>query len=222
MEPELQAEIRRRGISRLCHFTPITNLPSIFGRGGVHSVLQARELGIPLRLMDGERSDGRLGHVSLSIQFPNAFLMRNYGHVRIPDHPKERWIPTAVLDIGPTSVDWTHALFSPVNASTASGAHQGSSTAQFRELFAREVPNRKSPTRSQRHPPSCPTDLQAEVMVAGGVPVQAIRRVFVERERDEREVRAMRPPVSVVRWPEIFRPESLSAAIRRGELLTPP
>ncbi len=218
----IRDEIQRRGVSRLCHFTPIANLPSIFGRGGVHSVVQARELEISLRRMDAGRWDGQLGHVSLSVQFPNAFLMRRYGHVPIPGRLTERWEPTAVLEIEPNSVDWTNALFSPVNAATASGEYLGASAAHFRSLFARAVPNPSCPPRQQHHPPSCPTDLQAEVMIPGGVPVEAIRRVFVERELDEQDVRAMRLPVPVTRWPAIFYPDRLSASIRRGEPPTPP
>ncbi len=215
--PGIRDELQSRGVSRLCHFTPIANLPSIFGRGGIHSVAQARERDVPLRPMDAGRWDGQLGHVSASIEFPNAFLMRRYGHVPIPGRPRERWVPTAVLDIEPFSIDWTNVLFSPVNAATASGDYLGSSVAHFRSLFDSAVPNPNCPPRQQRHTRSCPTDLQAEVMIAGGVPVEAIRRVFVERELDEEDVRAMRLPVPVARWPAIFYPDALSASIRRGE-----
>ena len=214
---EIPSELQQRGVSRLCHFTPIANLPSIFGRGGIHSVLQARERDIPLRQMDAGRWDGQLGHVSLSVQYPNAFLMRRYGHVSIPARPSERWVPTAVLDIDPSGLSWSDALFSPVNAATASGDHLGSSIQHLRSMFAPEVPNPNCPPRGQRHPLSCPTDLQAEVMIYGGVPIAAIRRVFVERASDERDARTMRLPVPVTRWPAIFHPDYLSESIRRGD-----
>lgn len=219
---EIHREMERRGVSRLCHFTPIANLPSIFGRGGIHSILQAREQNISLRQMDAGRWDGQLGHVSLSLEFPNAFLMRRYGHVPMPDRPSERWVPTAVLEIDPISVDWTNALCSPVNAATARGALLGPVTAHLRTLFDREVPNELCPPRSSRHPAACPTDLQAEVMISGGVLLESIRRIFVEREIDEHDVRTMGLPVPVDRWPAIFSPDSLSAAIRGGKPPRPP
>lgn len=222
MNSVIRRELELRGISRLCHFTPITNLPSIFGRGGLHSVLQARDRDISLRPMDVGRWDGQLGHVSLSIEYPNAFLMRRYGHVPIPERPLGRWVPTAVLDIEPDAIDWTNALFSPVNAATASGLYLGSGAPHLRSLFARDVPNPNCPPRRQNHPRFCPTDLQAEVMISGGVPMEAIRCVFVERDRDEHDVRAMRIPVPVARWPAIFHPDTLSASIRRGDPPTPP
>ncbi|MYF81582.1 MAG: DUF4433 domain-containing protein [Chloroflexi bacterium] len=214
---EILQELERRGVSRLCHFTLISNLPSIFGLGGVQSVFQARQQNLVLTRMDQGRWDRQLGHVSLSIEYPNAFLMRRYGHVPVPNRPDERWKPLAVLDIDPRAINWRTALFSPVNAATAGGDYLGSHIHHLQSLFAPMVPNPNCPTRSQRHPLSCPTDMQAEVMIYGGVPLAAIRRVFVERTRDERDAQNMRLPVPVARWPAIFHPDHLSGSIRRGE-----
>ena len=216
MEPALQAEFRRRSISRLCHFTPIVNLPSIFDHGSILSVEQARAISVPLRRIDHSRWDGELHHVSLSVEYPNTYLMRTYGHVAPPDRPNDRRVPTAVLDVDPLAVEWTKALFSPVNAAAGGGRFLGAGLAHFRSLFDREVPNLNVPPRGAQHPASCPTDLQAEVMLAGEVPTSAVRRIFVERNKDVHDVRAMGLPVPVSRWPAIFYPESLSASIRRG------
>lgn len=208
--------MKGRGIRRLCHFTPIENLPSVFSRGGVYSVESARRSAISLRRMDRSRRDGKLDHVSLSLEYPNAFLMRSYGHVAVPNRPSERHVPIAVLDIDPYVLDWTDAQYSPTNAAAGSGEYLETGIEHFRTLFAKTAPNPKCPPRSDEHPRSCPTDIQAEVMIAREIAATAIRGIYVERQVDVLRVTEMGLPAPVVAWPIIFDSDGLSTAIAEG------
>ena len=74
----IKTEAERRGITRLCHFTPSRNLAHI--ASDPKGILASRHLlddeKIVFNPTDRERLDGHKGHVCCSIQYPNAWYFR--------------------------------------------------------------------------------------------------------------------------------------------------
>jgi hypothetical protein len=217
----LEARVRERGISRLCHFTRSVTLPLIVERG---------EIAATSRLMQDERAtcypnddqrlDGHRTRVSCSIQYPNIWLLRKLQN----RHPHvQDWI---VLTIDPDSLWHDGTLFCPVNAATAWGKYIGTGLEAFDALFSASTPGRFS--RSPNHLASCPTDNQAEVLVAGGVPLDHVRCIVVpteaqaQRERGRLQGKELRTAgFGIAVCPEFFSPSTLWGRIGSGEETDP-
>ena len=128
------AELNRRGVEHLCHFTNVHNIESILGLG----ILPRRHLernGIPFKHSDSLRKDGRLSYSSLSISRPNLSMM----HSKITD--KGRLASWAVFLIAANTLAQDGALFFPSNAS--SGRYVGEPAEGFQgfESFVKSLPN---------------------------------------------------------------------------------
>jgi hypothetical protein len=99
---KIKIEVQRRGIARLCHFTPSRNLGHILS--GTVGVLATERLEKDERHIftptDLERLDRHKGHISCSIEYPNAWyfdkarardiLFRDWVILFI--HPKYLWM----------------------------------------------------------------------------------------------------------------------------------
>src|SRR6266436_2579224 len=75
MNASIKAEAQRRGISRLCHFTPSRNLGQILiGNVGILATQKLRddERGV-YAPTDLERLDGFADHICCTIEYPNAW-----------------------------------------------------------------------------------------------------------------------------------------------------
>ena len=76
---EIKNEVQKRGIERLCHFTPSRNLVHIIEdpRGilsSQHLTLDENKVFNPT---DSNRMDGYSNHVCCSIQYPNAWYFKS-------------------------------------------------------------------------------------------------------------------------------------------------
>jgi hypothetical protein len=158
----IRAIAKRRGITKLYHFTPLDNVASIL-RNGLASQSLLRHHDIPFLAPDRQRLDNRLDALSLSIHSVNKALLIAYVARSGGD-----W---AILEID-ASVLWTHACrFCWTNAASSQlTAHRGflGGTWAFERMF-QDRPVSTVDLRSQREVYSRldnqPTDMQAEVQV---------------------------------------------------------
>ena len=109
----INVEARRRNITRLCHFTSIESLPGILADRNIWSVKRATQYGCQMARNDTKRHDNRLNHISVSVQYPNLYLLDSYRRTGT-----RGWV-ILLLDSGLLSR--CNTLFCPVNAATKSG-----------------------------------------------------------------------------------------------------
>jgi hypothetical protein len=197
-----------RKVTRLTHFTPLPNLPSILQRG-LYPATDFRELPEqPLR-NDMERYDQRLDHVSLSVSHPNDQLfMKWYAYV----HKDYTWV---VLSVDP-AVLWEL----PCSMFFANAAKDGGRTpvteseqplaSDFEKLFV-ELPD--GPIRSELGlTPMDTTSPQAEVMIRAKIAPRYIMSIAARSDADLGKVseligaRENGPPLLLERWLFDMRP----------------
>jgi hypothetical protein len=151
MSDAIKAEVLRRGIARLCHFTPSRNLGQILsGNSGVlaTSKLKEDERNI-FAPTDLERLDGHTRHISCSIEYPNAWY---FDKARSRELLFRDW---AIVFIASTYLWKKETLFCPRNAA-----------ASF--AYGRKY------SRSSLTPDYCVTDEQAEVLIAEEIALEDI------------------------------------------------
>ncbi len=175
---DFEAEIQRRGITHLCHFTKSSNLPFILGdgkfeRNGILSTDYIRQSDY-LEELDKNRLDGHTDYVCCSVQKPNSKYM-DRREIESEDDLFHQWV---VLYIDPSVIDET-SLFSPVNAATARGRNLASGIDAFKNMFADEFEYlRKSSIHSETRDPNSPLNLttnnQAEVLIKDKIPKDKI------------------------------------------------
>lgn len=217
----IRSEARRRGITRLCHFTPSRNLGHIVrGHRGVlatHYLEQDEEA--VLNPTDLDRFDGYPDHVCCSIQYPNSWYFKD---ARAKEQVFLDWV---VLLIKPYYLWQIGSKFSPRNAAAQHGELVSEGPAAFMSMFAPTIDGAGGHTftRGPDHPSYLPTDEQAEVLIPDQVHRQDVMAVAVfDDAQAKREVAALRlqdqepPPMLIV--PEFYRPRVLSARLRAGRV----
>jgi hypothetical protein len=172
MSDAIKADVLRRGIARLCHFTPSRNLGQILsGNSGVlaTSKLKEDERNI-FAPTDLERLDGHTRHISCSIEYPNAWY---FDKARSRELLFRDW---AIVFIAPTYLWKKETLFCPRNAAASFGREVGSGERAFMRLFAPEVVGAygRKYSRSSLTPDYCVTDEQAEVLIAEEIALEDI------------------------------------------------
>jgi hypothetical protein len=218
---DIREEVEKRGITRLCHFTPSRNLLHI--AAGKTGILATAKLGQEERSVlnstDLERFDGHTGHICCSVEYPNAwyFDRARSGAVLFRD-----WV---VLLIKPHYLWASGTLFSPRNAAAARGAYLREEIEGFRSMFADRVSGAygKIRIRGETHLSCSPTDDQAEVLVPDLIQLSDIIAVAVKSEEQaavERvRLRVCQIPTSLFEFmviPSLFDKYALSSAIRSG------
>lgn len=215
----IQDRAKRRGITRLCHFTPSRNLLHIANdpKGIVASRhLQDAEAAI-FNPTDKERLDGYVDHVCCSIQYPNAW---NFKKARKDERLFLDWV---VLFIDARYLWQAGAKFCQRNAAAGHGKFVRSGVAAFEALFADTVEGRDTYRRGPRHPDFLPTDEQAEVLVPDRIGRDDVNAVVVRDDAQAKRVAArlkqlgLAVPCLVV-VPEFFDPHALSEGLRSGRL----
>ena len=195
---------KRNGIRRLCHFTRISSL-----RGMVtdRCIKPSNELR-PEQVNDGERYDQLRDHVCCSVMFPNVFLLNEYAR-DVSD-----W---CVLLLGRSLIGQPGVLFCPVNAATKFGEFVMPGLAGLESLYGDEVRlGNRHWRRGPRQPKSVPTDNQAEVLIPGRVPLDAVDEIVVASDIAGSQVRgilrdwplALGPPPERRTEPRMFRKEA--------------
>jgi hypothetical protein len=210
---------KRKGITRLCHFTPSRNLVHI--ATDPRGLLSSRHLGVDERAVfnptDIERLDGYTDHICCSIQYPNAWYFKK---AREKDRIFSDWV---VLLIKPYHL-WMHGTkFCPRNAAACYGGQVGVGAEAFEAIFAPRVSGAydKTFTRSSTHPTWLPTDDQAEVLIPDQVAREDVIGIAVmDESQAKREIARLeqlkeRVP-RVVIASDFFNPRWLSSQLRRG------
>ena len=210
----------RRGITRLCHFTPSRNLAHIANdrRGILSSRHLTEDERSVLNPTDARRLDGFPGHVCCSVQYPNAWYFRT---ARGQQRLFRDWV---VLLVRPHYLWRPGTKFCPRNAAAQHGRLVEEGSEAFEGLFADTVEGARAIYRRQpNHPYFLPTDEQAEVLVPDRIHRKDIAGIGVQDDaqaaREASRLRIMgkkHPPFVIV--PEFFSPEALSRQLRAGTI----
>ena len=222
-EEEAIAEfLRRRGVRRLCHFTPSRNLPHMLRDGLIRST---KDLSEDVRAVysptDLARFDGFPDHICCTIEYPNAYYWnktKDQGEARLfPD-----WV---VLLLDPDVAARPDTHFCTGNASRGSGSTARSGLSGLKRLYAQSVDGSqgRSFSRCDSHLDECPTDMQAELLVEAPIAFSAVQAVVVSSE-DQAATEVARLsqaslPIGSVRWmvaPTFFHAYQLTGAIKGG------
>lgn len=217
----IRREAERRGITRLCHFTPSRNLVHIVG--GPTGILATGHLNADERIVytptDLQRLDGYPDYISCSIEYPNSWYLDT---ARSQDVLFKDWV---VLLIHPRFLWMPGTLFCEHNAAGNRGRDVRGGQAAFSALFADSVVGSKSRTftRSAKHLVCWPTDDQAEVLVPDRIDPSDILGIVVSNETQAKNeaVRFSYLGVLPDRFPIIICPtfynkRHLSNALRSG------
>ena len=219
MIASIRNEATRRGITRLCHFTPSRNLGHIAEdpRGILASRHLAEDQKAVFNPTDSERLDGFPDHVCCSIQYPNAWYFRIS---RDQERLFKDWV---VLLIAPHYLWHTGTKFCPRNAAAEHGRLVGDGADAFEGLFAETVEGQRTFRRAPRHRASLPTDEQAEVLIPDRVERRDVIGIAVrdeaqaKRELARLELLGRRSPPLVIA-PDFFEPRRLSGLLRAGRI----
>ncbi len=214
--------IAKRGITRLCHFTPSRNLQHIAaGKVGVLSTanLSKAERGT-FNPTDLARLDGRTTHICCSIEYPNAWYFdKARGNEKLfPD-----WV---VLLIKPDYLLVETTLFCPRNAAAHGGRNILQGQDGFEAMYADRIKGAydKTFSRATTHLSPCPTDQQAEVLIFDRINMADIIGVAVQNE-DQAKTEKVRLKINnidpesfkFVIAPDLFNKYALSNLITSGK-----
>jgi hypothetical protein len=223
MEPPSAAQIHELEVTRLCHLTPSQNLVHIASDNGILATqVLASDTSASFTAQDKNRLDGRPEHISCSIQYPNGYYYRSK---RNPIGEAANFPDWVVLGIDPACMLRPETLFCQGNAAGGSGAFLAEGAGGLASIYADKVEDSVGRTfwRGPEHLKSCPTNLQAEVMIFRHIPLTEITSVFVADESQARREYARLKMIGVdpsrfryVIAPEFFDVDQLSANIRTG------
>jgi hypothetical protein len=225
MSAGIKAEVQKRGITRLCHFTPSRNLAQILaGNTGILATknLQGSERAVytPTDLL---RLDGHLGHICCSIEYPNAWYFEK---ARLKEMLFKDWV---VIFISPKYLWSTEAKFCPRNAAAAGGAYIGAGEAAFKNMFKNTVSGASGNTysRTAKTLPFCTTDEQAEILIPDVISLSDILGFAVRNETQAKNELArlkllgipqtMVDNLSIVIAPMLFDKYALSSTLKAGK-----
>lgn len=162
-------------LTRLTHFTPAINLPSILSDGEIRSVAHlAADVRACYRQTDLARLDGYPDRVCCSLQYPNGFYF-DIARVKQAFRNFPDWI-CLLLDKRAASVEGT--LFCPRNAA-ASTSWPKPGVQALDACYAASVAGQggMARTRGPLHDPASPTDVQAEVLLPAPVPLSVVHAI---------------------------------------------
>jgi hypothetical protein len=213
----IQVSSRSRGITRLCHVTRSMSLPFIIDKGGLIAAGRLEEEQGAVCYPNGNRpADRPKTHISCSIQYPNVWYLRA---IQAREPLFKDWL---VLLIDPDPLWWDGSLFCPANAATGGGSYVGAGIDTFESMFE-TFPTASRMSRGLTHLASCPTDNQAEILVADRIPLKHVQCVVTpdqaQADRERWRMREMNLPtsgLSLAVCPEFFDPRTLSGRIASG------
>ena len=204
-EPKkIRAEIQRRNITRVCHFTRLENIRSIHD----HGILSTRSLDVKKRsgtINDFEQNDDqRLDEdygISCSVQFPNIRLLRKW-----MDY-KYSGISWVILNLNPEVLCNNGAVnkFCETNAATQRGALVQCGSQGFKSMFKDQIQTATGKLiRDSSLHSSSTTDIQAEALLYGPIEWSQIQSITTHSESDQRELQESFSDVNVIFHQESF------------------
>ncbi len=219
MNADVRREVERLKITRICHFTLYRNLKDIATGKGLLSRNQLNEADLKATAQDLARRDGHLDHISCSVEYPNAWYYRDKAE-------KEKnfrlWV---VVTIDPKHLAEDRTRFCHRNAAADQGAYIRGGIEGFGGMYDSSVEGAggRTFTRTPKWLFQCPTDNQAEVLVADFIPIEDVKTVALRTDDQAELVYAglkqiggapERFTFTVV--PEFFQPYRLRDAIESG------
>jgi len=215
-------EVLARGIRRLTHFTPARNLPNILRDMSIRSTqeMQADKSAV-YAATDPARYDGQPDKICCSIEYPNIYYLR-----KARERPDATNYPDwACLLLAAKVAAKSGTLFCVRNASVGRGALLAAGVASLRGCYAPKVSGSGGSlyTRGPSHLASAPTDIQAEVLVPGPLPLSTVQAIalpsaaLVAQERGRLLQFGLNP--DIVRWiaaPGLFQVDAILSAIQGG------
>jgi hypothetical protein len=224
MNGEVKVAAEEREITRLCHLTPFRNLVHIAIGDGLMSTAQLSEGERKVfNQQDLERLDARPDHISCSIEYPNAWYLRQR---RRDGGAEARMFPDWVcVCIEPHHL-WADAtLFCPRNAAAGGGYLIGAGVETFAKLYAESTTGAYGMVfKRDRLPRACPTDDQAEVLVRRHIPLEDVQQIVVADEAQAKRtffgLKQLGLGEDLFEYAiagEFFHPRRLSALLRAGK-----
>lgn len=202
---QLAAYIADRGIRRLVHFSPRRNLIGVFQMGGLWArgrLIEYANQHEDADMMayvtwnDEVRLDGRQDCINLSVERINSYLFdvfRRKFEDRFGDDE-----PWCVIEIEPSVMLMPGVMFARANAASSSVRASGTAPglAGLMALYADRIVTPKYygtriDERTSDLPRSCPTSIQAEVMVPDVIPLSKVIGLVFENDDDMVQVKAM-------------------------------
>lgn len=208
---EIEEEIKKRGITRLCHFVHTNKLLHILSQEeGIKAVNFIDE--DVLVQNDKQRLDGRKDFINCSIQYPNWWYLRK---IKNNNLIFSDW---AIIFIDPIVASLETTEFCEVNAATRYGEYIKKGYEAFEGIFSEKVKGRN---RSASMLKNAPTDDQAEVLIYESIPRKYIIGIAFENEEIAQQKIVQwkvleLPKLNVYIAPELFE-TSTSEKIRRGQ-----
>lgn len=190
---KFQAEIERRGIEYLIHFTPTLNLFSILEQKKLMSRAKLESIDIEqfdvldyIQFTDDVRYDDK-NYINLSLSGPNTFLLNKFRQKTKNDIT----INWCVLTIKPKHIYDAGTLFSVTNAASNAAKREYGISGDFNKfqlMFSDEL-NFNSYTGPRKIVrgninKKYPTDVQAEILIKDSLPDDSIINVcFISDEK---------------------------------------
>ncbi len=168
MANDYSTVVRNHGVKSLYHFTPTSNLESIF-KYAIRPRKQLEDDKIKFDCSDSLRLDGHKDTISLSVSHTNGGML----------YYKRQNRTYAVLELDPSCIYNKPCIFFSHNAAT-SGAYPMSGPDGFERLFGGSMDE-------------FPSDPQAEIMCFDSISTSAIRRVIFMTEEDMQRYKSLIP-----------------------------
>lgn len=207
---EIQDEINKRNITRLCHFVHTNKLLHILNsEEGIKAV---DFIGNDVLVQnDAKRLDGKTAYINCSIQYPNYWYYRN---VKDNNDVFPDW---AILFIDPIVATLETTEFCPVNAAKRCGAYISKGYDAFMKIFSQNVDGF---VRNDKMLSNIPTNDQAEVLVYSNIPRKQITGIaFKDKETAREKIAEWKtleiPKIEVFVAPELFE-RTVSDKVRNG------
>lgn len=170
---EIGRLLTERGIERLTHFTPLTNVQNICKYGLIpreHLSLEVVRLALGPEFTDEHRIDGIPQYNCLSITFPNYKMF----YSKRQSMSGARW---AVIEYSADILQKLWAEYCPTNSASRSPVMQGGDGVRSQFLLQK--------LRDELAlAPNMTTDPQAEVLCDSVISRQEIQRICVQAESD--------------------------------------
>lgn len=179
---QIKEEIARRGIHRVCHFTKITNLISIFMTGFIlprktaQENFSEEELRLFFEENDAGRWDGKLDYTCFSVCRPNVWLLD-----RFERRKKNIW---CVLSFAPELCLLDKTLFYSHNAA-ANDSQKGERYEDFLNMFQETIDVRTGRYDRTRLKACCTTTGQGEVLVRGNIQINNLLGVSFKSSEEK-------------------------------------
>jgi len=211
--------ISDRGITRLCHFTSLTALERIITDRALLDRQTLEDGDEVVDFNDPFRHDGHRHHVCLTVQHPNVIMM---DRLSANEHSQREFV---VVCVRPSEMAREGVLFARLNAATNSGGLLAAGEDGFNQLYIQQ-PGPRPIYRSTAHAPSCPTDIQAEVLIPGPIPLSsALCIVTISTEIAgfvRRVLSSAGVELPVVAQPRFFNYSDITSAVWSGNVIELP